>query len=54
MEADIGIAGGKDGGLLFKHGKIVGKVKESEMADVLAAEVEAMAREKEKSVQSEG
>jgi (E)-4-hydroxy-3-methylbut-2-enyl-diphosphate synthase len=48
MEADIGIAGGKEGGLLFKRGKIVGKVKESEMADVLVAEVEAMAKEWEK------
>ncbi|MEK6683503.1 MAG: flavodoxin-dependent (E)-4-hydroxy-3-methylbut-2-enyl-diphosphate synthase [Nitrospirota bacterium] len=48
MEADIGIAGGKEGGLLFKRGKIVGKVAESEMADVLVAEVEAMAKEWEK------
>lgn len=48
MEADIGIAGGKEGGLLFKGGRIVGKVKESEMADVLVAEVEAMAKEREK------
>jgi (E)-4-hydroxy-3-methylbut-2-enyl-diphosphate synthase len=48
MEADIGIAGGKDGGLLFKRGKIVGKVKESEMADVLVTEIEAMAKEREK------
>ena len=47
MEADIGIAGGKDGGLLFKKGKIVGKLSEAEMADVLVAEVEAMAKEKE-------
>jgi len=46
MEADIGIAGGKEGGLLFKSGKIVGKVKETEMADVLVAEVEAMVRER--------
>ncbi len=48
MEADIGIAGGKAGGLLFKHGKVVGKVKESEMADILVAEVEAMASERER------
>jgi (E)-4-hydroxy-3-methylbut-2-enyl-diphosphate synthase len=47
MEADIGIAGGKEGGLLFKRGQIVGKVSEAEMADVLVAEVEAMAKEKE-------
>lgn len=48
MEADIGIAGGKEGGLLFKHGKIIGKVKEAEMADVLVAEVEAMVEERKK------
>jgi (E)-4-hydroxy-3-methylbut-2-enyl-diphosphate synthase len=53
MEADIGIAGGKDGGLLFKRGKIMGKVKESEMADVLVTEIEAMAKEKEKGVRGE-
>lgn len=47
MEADIGIAGGKEGGLLFKRGQIVGKVSEAEMADVLVAEVEAMAKERE-------
>lgn len=50
MEADIGIAGGKEGGLLFKKGKIVGKVKESEMADVLVAAVEAMAKERERNL----
>lgn len=48
LEADIGIAGGKEGGLLFKHGKIIGKVKEDEMADRVVAEVEAMVKEKEK------
>lgn len=26
-DADFGIAGGKDGGVLFKHGRIIGKVK---------------------------
>lgn len=46
LEADIGIAGGKDSGLLFKNGEIVRKVKESEMLDVLVKEVESMARER--------
>ncbi|MGE5397879.1 MAG: flavodoxin-dependent (E)-4-hydroxy-3-methylbut-2-enyl-diphosphate synthase [Chitinophagales bacterium] len=34
-EADIGIAGGKGYGLLFKKGEIVGKVKEDELVDRL-------------------
>lgn len=45
-EADVGIAGGKGEGLLFRHGEIVRKVPESEMADALVAEVEKMAKEK--------
>lgn len=44
-EADVGIAGGKGEGLLFRHGEIVRKVPESEMADALVAEVEKMAKE---------
>jgi len=39
-EADIGIAGGKGLGLLFKHGEIVTKLSEAELADVLVGEVE--------------
>ncbi len=42
-EADVGIAGGRGEGLLFRHGEIVRKVPESEMADALVAEVEQMA-----------
>ncbi len=38
-EADVGIAGGKGEGLLFRHGEVVRKVKDSEMADALVAEV---------------
>ncbi|QSV44876.1 flavodoxin-dependent (E)-4-hydroxy-3-methylbut-2-enyl-diphosphate synthase [Geobacter benzoatilyticus] len=45
-EADVGIAGGRGEGLLFRHGEIVRKVPESEMADALVAEVEQMAKEK--------
>ncbi len=45
-EADVGIAGGRGEGLLFRHGEIVRKVPESEMADALVAEVEKMANEK--------
>jgi len=38
-EADIGIAGGKGVGLLFKKGKKAAKIKESEMAESLIKEV---------------
>ncbi|HCZ11813.1 MAG TPA: 4-hydroxy-3-methylbut-2-en-1-yl diphosphate synthase [Nitrospiraceae bacterium] len=34
-EADFGIAGGKDMGLVFKKGKVVKKVKEEELLDAL-------------------
>lgn len=53
-EADIGIAGGKGTGLLFKHGEIVKKFDEKELADVLVHEVEEIAKERSKfKVQSE-
>ena len=38
-EADFGIAGGRGEGLLFRHGEIVRKVPEGELADALVAEV---------------
>lgn len=38
-EADLGIAGGKGEGLLFRNGEIVRKVPEKELADALVAEV---------------
>ena len=38
-EADVGIAGGRGEGLLFRHGEVVRKVPESELADALLAEV---------------
>jgi (E)-4-hydroxy-3-methylbut-2-enyl-diphosphate synthase len=41
-EADIGIAGGRGLGILFKQGKPVKKVKESELVEVLLREIEAM------------
>lgn len=43
-EADIGIAGGKGVGLLFKKGKIIKKVKESELMSTLLKEIQEMAR----------
>ncbi|MDR4969091.1 MAG: flavodoxin-dependent (E)-4-hydroxy-3-methylbut-2-enyl-diphosphate synthase [Acholeplasmataceae bacterium] len=37
--ADIGIAGGKGEALLFRHGKVIKKIKESEVYDVLVEEI---------------
>jgi len=39
-EADVGIAGGKGVGLLFRRGKVIKKVKEREMISVLMEEIE--------------
>jgi len=39
-EADIGVAGGKGQGILFKKGKIVKKVPQEKLADVLLEEVD--------------
>ncbi|MBI5187735.1 MAG: flavodoxin-dependent (E)-4-hydroxy-3-methylbut-2-enyl-diphosphate synthase [Nitrospirae bacterium] len=39
-EADLGIAGGKGRGILFKKGKIVKKLKEEELLDALLNEIE--------------
>jgi (E)-4-hydroxy-3-methylbut-2-enyl-diphosphate synthase len=38
-EADFGIAGGKEEGLLFSHGQVVRKVPEEQLADALVDEV---------------
>jgi (E)-4-hydroxy-3-methylbut-2-enyl-diphosphate synthase len=45
-EADVGIAGGKGVGLLFKHGEIVRKFDEKELADVLVREVKEIVSKK--------
>jgi (E)-4-hydroxy-3-methylbut-2-enyl-diphosphate synthase len=47
-EADIGIAGGKGTGLLFRHGEIIRKFDEKELADVLVKEVEEMVQSRSK------
>ena len=39
-QADIGIAGGDDCGILFKKGEIIRKVEEGHMLDALAQEIE--------------
>ncbi|MBI4843311.1 MAG: flavodoxin-dependent (E)-4-hydroxy-3-methylbut-2-enyl-diphosphate synthase [Nitrospirae bacterium] len=41
-EADIGIAGGKGIGILFKHGKVVKTLKEKDLFSVLMREVKKM------------
>ncbi|EJO5348179.1 flavodoxin-dependent (E)-4-hydroxy-3-methylbut-2-enyl-diphosphate synthase [Clostridium botulinum] len=41
-EADIGIAGGKGEGLIFKKGKIIKKVKEENIIDELIKEIDKM------------
>lgn len=38
-DADIGIAGGKGEGLIFKHGEIIKKVSEADIIDELMAEI---------------
>lgn len=40
-EAEVGIAGGKGVGILFRQGEIIRKVKEQELLDELVREVEA-------------
>jgi (E)-4-hydroxy-3-methylbut-2-enyl-diphosphate synthase len=45
-EADIGIAGGSGGGLLFVGGRMVRRVPRDEMVDALMAEVEKMLAER--------
>ena len=37
--ADIGIAGGKNEGLLFKKGEIIRKVKQENMVEALKGEI---------------
>lgn len=41
-EADIGIAGGKGEGLIFKKGEIIKKVPENQLIDALIAEIEKL------------
>jgi (E)-4-hydroxy-3-methylbut-2-enyl-diphosphate synthase len=45
-EADVGIAGGKGYGLLFKKGKAIRKVKEKEFVIALLAEIDSMVAER--------
>jgi len=47
-EADIGIAGGKGNGILFKRGKLLKKVPEALLAETLIQEVKRMEQERRK------
>jgi (E)-4-hydroxy-3-methylbut-2-enyl-diphosphate synthase len=44
-EADVGIAGGKGQGLLFRRGEVVRKVPQAELADALVEEALRLASE---------
>jgi len=46
-EADIGIAGGKGQGLLFRKGEVVRKVPQNELADALVEEAWKLVQEKD-------
>lgn len=53
-EADIGIAGARGEGLLFRHGKTIRKIPEAEMVSELKKEIDKLAEEykqKQKTVQ---
>ena len=41
-EADIGVAGGDGCGMIFKHGEVLRKVKEEEIAEELLKEIESL------------
>jgi len=43
-EADIGIAGGRGEGMLIKKGKVVKRVKEEELLNVLKEELDALSK----------
>jgi (E)-4-hydroxy-3-methylbut-2-enyl-diphosphate synthase len=45
--ADLGVAGGKGIGLIFKKGEVIRKVPETQIVDALMEEVKKMAVEKE-------
>jgi (E)-4-hydroxy-3-methylbut-2-enyl-diphosphate synthase len=46
-EADIGVAGGRGEGMIFRKGKLLRRVKEAAMVDELEREIRALAAERE-------
>ncbi len=51
-EADIGVAGGREVGLLFKKGQIVRKVPENHLTEVLLAEIDALLKQEGQAVKA--
>jgi (E)-4-hydroxy-3-methylbut-2-enyl-diphosphate synthase len=45
-EADVGIAGGRGTGLLFRHGEIIKKVPENELVNALKEEIDLILKER--------
>jgi (E)-4-hydroxy-3-methylbut-2-enyl-diphosphate synthase len=52
-EADIGIAGARGEGLLFRHGKIIRKIPEEKMVEELKKEIDKLAEEYYKKQEAE-
>ena len=46
-DADIGVAGGYKEALLFRHGEIIRKIPEAEIATVLKQEILELVKEKQ-------
>ncbi len=46
-EADVGVAGGREQGILFKKGKVVKKIPENQLAEVLIREAWQLAEQEE-------
>ena len=47
-DADIGLAGGKGQGLLFKKGKAYKKVREKDFVNILLEEIDTIIEERKK------
>ncbi|MGA4719394.1 flavodoxin-dependent (E)-4-hydroxy-3-methylbut-2-enyl-diphosphate synthase [Fictibacillus nanhaiensis] len=52
-EADIGIAGARGEGLLFRHGEIIRKIPEDQLLDELKKEVDILAKAHEEKLKAE-
>lgn len=48
-DADVGIAGGKGCGILFKYGKLVGKIPEDQLVETLISEIKQILEERKQS-----
>lgn len=52
-EADIGIAGARGEGLLFRHGEIIRKIPEDQLLDELKKEVDILAKAHEEKLKAQ-